>query len=257
MSFGGGYNGGRTRMGTKVILNVYDLTPANEYLFPVGFGLNHSGVEILGSEYSFASGGGIFESTPKEAEGARLRESIEMGSFEGGSSELRMVIDDLRSDFGPDQYNLITKNCNHFANALVHALLKRQIPPYVNRLADLGNCCSCLLPKQMLEAAPVGPTGSGSQGGFQIQGGGGRRFGKEKVGSSQPSFIGTGSKLGSTTASSSSSEGGGIATVRGVFSSTNSSPSTRADDLTDRRERARKAALARFEKADGNTDASS
>ena len=32
-------------------------------------GLHHSGVEILGKEYSFASGGGIFDSSPKEAAG--------------------------------------------------------------------------------------------------------------------------------------------------------------------------------------------
>ena len=46
----------------------------------------------MGSEYSFASGGGIFESTPKEAPGAKFRESLEVGSFEGGSVELRKAI---------------------------------------------------------------------------------------------------------------------------------------------------------------------
>lgn len=63
MSFGNGYNGGRTRMGTKVILNVYDLSPANDCLYPVGCGLHHTGVEISGTEYSFASGAGVFESS--------------------------------------------------------------------------------------------------------------------------------------------------------------------------------------------------
>lgn len=57
MSMGPGYQGGRTRVGTKVFLNVYDLAPANEFLYPVGFGFHHSGIEVLGSEYSFASGG--------------------------------------------------------------------------------------------------------------------------------------------------------------------------------------------------------
>ena len=52
-----------------VVLNIYDLSPANDYLYPIGFGLHHSGVEILGVEYSFASGGGIFESRPKVAPG--------------------------------------------------------------------------------------------------------------------------------------------------------------------------------------------
>ena len=55
-------------------------------------GLHHSGVEILGKEYSFASGGGIFDSSPKEAPGAKFRQSIELGSFDGGSSELNSAI---------------------------------------------------------------------------------------------------------------------------------------------------------------------
>lgn len=34
----------------------YDLSPANEFLYTIGMGLHHSGVEISGREYSFASG---------------------------------------------------------------------------------------------------------------------------------------------------------------------------------------------------------
>ena len=79
--------------GTKVVLNIYDLTPANEYLYPVGFGLHHSGVEILGQEYSFAGGGGIFDSTPKQVPNAIFRESIELGHFDGGSLHLKTIID--------------------------------------------------------------------------------------------------------------------------------------------------------------------
>jgi hypothetical protein len=70
MSFGGNYNGGRTRMGTPILLNIYDLSPANECLYAAGLGLHHSGVEILGTEYTFASGAGIFEMTPKDGQGA-------------------------------------------------------------------------------------------------------------------------------------------------------------------------------------------
>jgi hypothetical protein len=58
----------------------------------IGMGLHHSGVEILGKEYSFASGGGIFDSAPKDAPGAKFRESIELGAFDGGSSELQLAI---------------------------------------------------------------------------------------------------------------------------------------------------------------------
>jgi hypothetical protein len=33
----------------------YDLSPVNDYLYAMGMGLHHSGVEILGREYSVSS----------------------------------------------------------------------------------------------------------------------------------------------------------------------------------------------------------
>jgi len=217
-----------------VVLNIYDLSPANDYLYPIGFGLHHSGVEILGVEYSFASGGGIFESRPKVAPGAKFRESLEIGSFGGGSAEVQSAISNLRSDFGSDAYNLINKNCNHFANALVYNLLRKQIPAHVNRLANIGSFMSCLLPKKMLESAPVGDSGASS--GFQVHPAG-SRVTTSASGTSANSFSGSGTTLGS----SSSTNNGGLGSVFGNIRS-----NTRTDDLTDRREKARMAALARL-----------
>mmetsp|Transcript_33188 Transcript_33188/g.80286 ORF Transcript_33188/g.80286 Transcript_33188/m.80286 type:complete len:300 (+) Transcript_33188:18-917(+) len=247
MSGGRGYEGGRTRMGTKVILNVYDLSAANDFLYSVGMGIHHSGVEILGREYSFASGGGIFDSSPKDAPGAQFREAIELGTFEGGSSEVQSAISDLRDDFGPDRYNLIRKNCNHFANALVWRLLGRSIPGHVNRLADCGVCCSCLLPKKLLEEAPVGPNaGGGSSGGgssgFQVFGRPGRDKKDDGAGSSATTaFMGSGTVLGSPNSEESQSR------IPILGSWGGSAGSKKGDDsLTDRREKARMAALTRL-----------
>jgi len=191
----------------------------------------------MGTEYSFASGGGIFESSPKEAPGAIFRVALELGAFDGGQAELQKAISELRDDFGPDDYNLIRKNCNHFANALSYRLLQRGIPAYVNRLADIGFCCSCLLPRSLVEHAPVGdPTGSsGSTGGRALA------VSKKQT---APVFTGSGAKLGG---SSSAGGGGG-----GLLSSLRSGSTPRSDDLTDRREKARMAALARMER--GNTE---
>jgi len=192
--------------------------------------LHHSGVEILGVEYSFASGGGIFESSPKVAPGALFRESVELGAFDGGQQELQRAIADLRDDFGPDRYNLFQRNCNHFANALVWALLGQQIPPHVNRLADIGVCCSCFLPKKLLHQAPVGdPTGA-SGGGSGFSRSGGQALSSRN--SQAKSFTGAGNKLGSDANSSRWMSSG---------------QSGRQDDLTDRREKARMAALSRME----------
>jgi PPPDE putative peptidase domain. len=87
-----------------------------------------------------------------------------LGSFVGGSHEVRNAVGDLTRDFAPDAYHLIHKNCNHFANAFVYRLLRKEIPPFVNRLANIGGYMSCLLPKKMLETAPVGGTAGGDSG---------------------------------------------------------------------------------------------
>lgn len=247
--------------GTKVYLNVYDLAPANDFLYNVGLGLHHSGIEILGTEYSFASGAGIFDSAPKEVPNAQFRESILMGVYEGSSSDVRNVVSDLRSEWSGDSYNLILKNCNHFANALCWALLNKTIPGYVNRLADLGGCCKCLIPNHLLTNAPVGDTAQGgagsadsgglsSQSGFQVYGRPGSNVMK-RASASPTVFSGKGATLGSASTPSSSDSSGIGGKIMGAFtsSSSRSSAGTTENDWTDRRERARKAALARFEQS--------
>ena len=256
----GGNGGGRTRHQTTVHLNLYDLSPANDCLYPLGFGLHHSGVEIMGSEYSFASGGGVFESPPGEAPGAKFRERIELGDFDGGSSELTAVLDRLRSNgFGADEYHLVRKNCNHFANALVWALLRKPIPPHVNRLADVANCFVWLLPKKLLQDSPVGPDGrpggsssSSSNAGYQVFGGSRGKGSGGSASSSAPTaaFIGRGARLGGGGSGERQSNiGGGGIFGFGSSNDTSGNASTvndKKDELTDRRE---KAALARMERS--------
>ena len=263
----GGNGGGRTRHQTKVHLNLYDLSPANDCLYPLGFGLHHSGIEIMGSEYSFASGGGIFESSPGEAPGARFRERIDLGSYDGGSAELRSVLDQLRGNgFGSEDYHLIKKNCNHFANALVWALLRKPIPPHVNRLADVANCFVWLLPKKLLEDSPVGPNGSGggsggsaSSSGYQVFGGSSKATGGGSGSAPTAAFIGRGARLGGDdggdNGTDASNGSGGLFGSGGANArSGTAGGEKKQDELTDRREKARQAALARMERNAGATD---
>ena len=152
---------------------------------------------------------------------------------------------DLRTEFGPEAYNLITKNCNHFANALVYTLLAKQIPTYVNRLANLGSFVSCLLPKKMLENAPVGgDTNNGSSSsGFQVHTRGAMNG---KTSNCATAFSGSGTTLG--TSSSSSGSGSGIRSVLGNVGGFGGSLAENkgTNDLTDRREKARRAAMTRL-----------
>ena len=52
-----------------------------------------------------------------------------------GSSDIEAIVSNLRPDFPGDSYNLITQNCNSFANSLINKLLNQDIPAWVNRMA--------------------------------------------------------------------------------------------------------------------------
>jgi hypothetical protein len=125
---------------------------------------------------------------------------------------------------------LIRRNCNHFANAFCWVLLRKTIPAHVNRLADIGVCCSCLLPRKLLEESPVRAPGNNN-------------LGYSKFGSPRSSAIIT---TTTTTTTKAVFSGSGL-TLGGDNDGRSTAQRNATDDLTDRRERARKAALARLE----------
>jgi len=223
---------GRRTAPVSVLLNVYDLAPANEFLFPAGLGLYHSGVEIFGTEYTFADTAGVFSHPPKAVPNAKFRQQIDLGSCDPGS--VQSAISALSSDekFGPNDYNVIQNNCNHFSKALVWKLLQKQIPGYVNRMADIGAFCSCLIPKSLLENAPVNEDNKSETNSFLVKAPPNRST--NVVATSNSSSLGV--------------FGGSGATLGGGPSSTT------ADALTDRREKARMAALARLERQQQQND---
>lgn len=125
----------------KVYLHIYDLSPINKFLYLFGLGLYHSGLEVYGREYTFAGGAGIFDSKPKEVieiEGVPLRETIVIGETMKSRKDIADIIHSLRDQYGGNDYNLITRNCNTFANSLCSRILGIDIPGYVNRLANFG-----------------------------------------------------------------------------------------------------------------------
>jgi hypothetical protein len=159
--------GASSRYDTRVILNVYDLGENNDMLFPLGLGLYHSGVQIGNyEEYTFASGGGVFSHAPKKASGAKFRLSVDMGAFHGTSEEIGAIINSLRGGYRGEDYNILSKNCNCFANDLCNRIVNKDIPGYVNRMAYIGSQFSCLFPDSVTGNAPVDSAGgSSSRGG--------------------------------------------------------------------------------------------
>ncbi|MBA0744751.1 hypothetical protein Gogos_007364 [Gossypium gossypioides] len=151
-SSSGNQNGSHSDI-TNVILNVYDLTPINNYSYWVGFGIFHSGIEVHGKEYGFGAHdfpiSGVFEVEPKSCPGFIYRCSILLGCINMPFSEFRALIESVASEYHGDTYHLISKNCNHFTEDMVHRLTGKHIPGWVNRLARIGSLCSCLLPESL------------------------------------------------------------------------------------------------------------
>mmetsp|Transcript_4838 Transcript_4838/g.11568 ORF Transcript_4838/g.11568 Transcript_4838/m.11568 type:complete len:226 (+) Transcript_4838:94-771(+) len=150
--------GMRKFRGSTIVVNVYDLTPSNNYTFDFGVGAFHSGVVVSGTEYTFGghegSSSGIFTHSPKQAPGAQFRVSIDMGETDMSHQDVQREISALGDHFRGNAYHLILCNCNHFAAELCLRLTGKRLPGWVNRLAYMGSWVSCLLPKGMGVAHP-------------------------------------------------------------------------------------------------------
>ncbi|KAK1305638.1 DeSI-like protein [Acorus calamus] len=144
-------NGGIGR--AQLYLNVYDLTPVNNYLYWFGFGIFHSGIEVHGTEYAFGAHeyptSGVFEVEPKSCPGFVYRRSVWLGTTDMSRTEFRLFMEHLAASFHGDTYHLIAKNCNHFTEEVCLRLTGKPIPGWVNRLARLGSFCNCLLPESI------------------------------------------------------------------------------------------------------------
>ncbi|XP_073002531.1 deSI-like protein At4g17486 isoform X1 [Typha latifolia] len=147
----GGSDGGSSEK-THLYLNVYDLSPINNYLYWFGLGIFHSGIEVHGMEYGFGAHeyptSGVFEVEPRRCPGYIFRRSMWLGTTGMSRSEFRIFIENLTGSYHGDTYHLIIKNCNHFTNDVCKRLTGKCIPGWVNRLAKLvsGSFCNCLLP---------------------------------------------------------------------------------------------------------------
>mmetsp|Transcript_22774 Transcript_22774/g.38483 ORF Transcript_22774/g.38483 Transcript_22774/m.38483 type:complete len:188 (+) Transcript_22774:149-712(+) len=120
----------------EVRLNIYDLHSCN--VWASGIGAYHSGVEVSGSEYSFSETG-IFKCSPRSApEPAQFNRSIVLGVHRGSANDVSRILREMRDEFPPGCYNLLTKNCNVFSDAFSQRIVGAEIPRWVNRLAHLG-----------------------------------------------------------------------------------------------------------------------
>jgi len=137
----------------QLYLNVYDLTPLNNYMYWFGVGIFHSGIEAYGVEYAFRAHdyptSGVFEVEPKSCPGFIFRRSVLLGNVDMSPHQFRQFIERMAGSYNGDSYHLIAKNCNHFTEDISKRLTRKSIPGWVNRLARIGSFCNCLLPESI------------------------------------------------------------------------------------------------------------
>jgi hypothetical protein len=146
-----------TKCRVPVYLNVYDLTPINGYIYWLGLGIFHSGIEAHGAEYAFGAHdyptSGVFEVDPRHCPGFTFRTSVVLGTTDLSPLEFRSFVEQCADEYYGDTYHLIAKNCNHFTDDLCRRLMGKSIPGWVNRLARIGYACNCLLPEGLQVSA--------------------------------------------------------------------------------------------------------
>lgn len=151
---------GEDNRGVPVFLNVYNLRYAarkNGCLVCdcMGFGFYHSGIEVFGSEWSFAGAAnchpricGIISCAPLTV---LPPESLEVRLLLGHLppdtqvSDIHKILRELAPEWAACRYHLFRRNCNHFSHAFRDAIAKefktvkiKKIPRYVNRAARVA-----------------------------------------------------------------------------------------------------------------------
>ncbi|KAK1377153.1 PPPDE domain-containing protein [Heracleum sosnowskyi] len=137
----------------KLYLNVYDLSPVNNYLYWFGLGVYHSGIEVHGFEYGYGAceeeESGVYEVEARSSPGFSFRKSVLLGSTDLSYAELRLFMEDMSEKYLGNTYNFISKNCNHFTDEVCVRLTGKPIPRWVNRLAKLGSFRKCIPPQSI------------------------------------------------------------------------------------------------------------
>jgi len=106
-------------------------------------GVFHAGVEVNGLEWSYGFSGsdtvpGVSCVEPKENPQHRYRQTYKMRRTQSAPDEIAMLISDLIEEYPGDDYDLLKRNCCHFADEFTQRLGCGRIPKWIHRLARLG-----------------------------------------------------------------------------------------------------------------------
>jgi len=140
--------------GMPVLVHIYDVShednvhKLNKVLAhkrsPFKFGgIFHAGVEVNGLEWSFGmslaeSVPGISCSVPREHSEHRYRQTVKLRRTKLSPEEVAELISQLIEEYPGDDYDLLRRNCCHFADDFAKRLGAGHLPGWVYRLARVG-----------------------------------------------------------------------------------------------------------------------
>ncbi|KNC56037.1 uncharacterized protein AMSG_02049 [Thecamonas trahens ATCC 50062] len=137
----------KAQAGEQVVLHVYDLAAgalpaANRAASLVGLGAYHGGIEVYGAEVYFTFDAGIVTCAPGGNTAHVYNSAAVLGETMLSRRKVKAVISQMRRDgWIADNYDLLNRNCLHFARAFVEALglPGDAVPAKLNRLAGIGS----------------------------------------------------------------------------------------------------------------------
>eukprot|EP00931_Biecheleriopsis_adriatica_P010171 TRINITY_DN111269_c0_g1_i1.p1 TRINITY_DN111269_c0_g1~~TRINITY_DN111269_c0_g1_i1.p1 ORF type:complete len:391 (-),score=64.47 TRINITY_DN111269_c0_g1_i1:5-1123(-) len=151
-----GRHSSQIRQGYKVKLHIYDVSrePVIHHLnnllaneaSPIKFGgVFHAAIEIRKVEWSYGSQSkspevatGVRDCEPKADPKHSYRQTMVMGETPLSKDQIAAIVDDLKQEYVAADYDLLRKNCCHFADDLCRRLGVTGLPRWLLRLAGFG-----------------------------------------------------------------------------------------------------------------------
>jgi len=145
---------GGVERGVPVYLHIYDVSRneniqqlnrflAHEYSPLKLGGVFHAGVEVHGLEWSFnyspsKTRPGISCMAPRKHPHHHYRETVDCGCMSIPFVEINRIISQMLEDYPGRDYDILRRNCCHFADDCLQRLGLGGVPGWVHRLARVG-----------------------------------------------------------------------------------------------------------------------
>lgn len=112
---------------------------------------NREGIEYAYGGHPHPNKTGVYHTPPLATPpGASFRCSILHGISFLPPAEIEAIVQRVAARFMGREYDLLSKNCNHFTSELCLELTGRRAPGWLNRAAGVGVRVPCVVPKEWI-----------------------------------------------------------------------------------------------------------